>query len=67
MNSMRKLQLRRESITELTDLAVDELLDVAGNSGSTCPCVTTVHRECPSNPLTDCTVIHVTRQATCIC
>ena len=68
MNPIRKLQLRRESITDLTDLALDDLRGIAGaDSGSTCPCVTTVHRECPSDPVTGCTVIRVTQYETCIC
>ena len=65
MKSSKRLALHRIVVT---DLAADELQAISGaNSGTTCPCVTTVHRECPSDPVTGCTVIHITDQATCIC
>lgn len=58
MNSVRKLGLRREAITDLT---TGELQVVAGASGVTCPACPTVHYECPSNPVTGCTILQETR------
>lgn len=62
----RVLVLRSEALGELT---ADELAGVAGaNSGLSCvPDCPTIEVACPSNPVTNCTVIQVTRYETCIC
>ena len=63
MKSSKRLALRRIVVSEL---APDELQGISGaNSGSTCPCVTTLHRECPSDPVTGCTIIRETQYASC--
>ena len=67
MRTNRTLRLRWESLGELTS---DELNDVAGgnNSGLSCvPKCPTIQVECPSDPVMGCTVVQVTRYATCIC
>lgn len=65
MKPSKRLTLSREALGELQP---DDLRAVAGGwappTAINCP---TIHRPCPSNPLTNCTVIHVTREETCIC
>ena len=66
MKPKRTLVLRSEA---LGDLSADELAGVVGAaSGPSCePDCPTLEVACPSNPVTNCTVIQVTRYATCIC
>lgn len=59
MRPSRKLGLRRDALTHLT---TDELRRMPGAyappTAIDCP---TIHRECPSDPVTGCTIIYETR------
>ena len=68
MKPSKKLRLRHESMTELT---TDELRSAAGGlSGPSCPPILCVTKniscvDCPSIPLTKCTILTETDSLTC--
>lgn len=67
MKPSKRLSLRRDVATDLT---TDELRHLAAANNNTPLCVTqwvTVCRECPSDPIMGCTILHPTEQQTCIC